>query len=268
MVNQSCPRERPYDEGVTENQFRPVKSADRTLEILEVLADSTQRLSLAHLARTLSIPKSSLHGILRTMMQRGWVETDASGSLFGLGVRSLLVGASYVQSDDVVSLCQPILDWLGNETGETAHLGRLDGTDVVYLAKRESTHPLRMFSAIGRRLPAHTTALGKALLASRPEAELRRILPAPLPVLTPHTIADIDALLSELDRVRATGVATDQEENSEGIRCFAVALHTGQPPIDAISVSVPAFRLDDNLEELIVRLLREVNNRLFTSRAS
>nr|WP_216853371.1 IclR family transcriptional regulator [Phytoactinopolyspora halotolerans] len=245
---------------MTERQFQPVKSADRTLEILEVLADSTERLSLAHLARALSIPKSSLHGILRTMVQRGWAETDPSGTYFGLGVRALLVGASYVDRDDVVSRTQPLLDRLGAETGETTHLGRLDGSDVVYLAKHESPHPLRMFSAIGRRVPAHSTALGKSLLAERSDAAVADLLPRPLPRLTANTVTDLETLLGELARVRATGHAADREESSDGICCFAVALPTTRPAVDALSVSIPAFRLDDEVERRVVDALTRVRD--------
>ncbi|WP_211300054.1 IclR family transcriptional regulator [Haloactinopolyspora alba] len=251
---------------MTDAQFQPVKSADRTLEILEVLADAPERIGLGHLARTLSIPKSSLHGILRTMVRRGWVETDDSGQLFGLGVRSLLVGASYVDRDDAVTRAQPLLDWLNAQVGETTHLGRLDGSDVVYLAKRESSHPLRMYSAIGRRLPAHATALGKALLAARDDGEVADLLPARLPTLTLNTIGDRDDLLAELDRIRAVGYAIDREENSEGIRCFAVSLRTSRPPVDAVSVSAPTLRLDTRTEQRIIDVLVQANERLLSPR--
>jgi DNA-binding IclR family transcriptional regulator len=247
---------------MTDRQFQPVKSADRTLEILETLAAAPNRLSLGGLARTLSIPKSSLHGILRTMVQRGWVETDQTGLLFGLGVRALLVGTSYIESDSTVARAQPLLEWLNAEVGETTHLGRLDGSDVVYLAKRESSHPLRMYSAIGRRLPAHSTALGKALLAQRGDAEVVDLLPSPLPRLTPSTITEVDVLLAELATTRAAGYAVDREESTTGIRCYATALPATGRSKDAISVSVPTARLDDALETRIIDLLGQVSNRL------
>lgn len=258
-AHDGCP---PYDEPVTQGQFQPVKSADRTLEILELLAESPSRSTLGHLARELAIPKSSLHGILRTMVRRGWVETDASGTLFGLGMRSLLVGTSYVESDDVVVRTQPLLDWLNEQIDETTHLGRLDGPDVVYLAKHDSSHPLRMYSAIGRRLPAHATALGKALLAARTDVEVDDIVPAVLPALTPNTITDTAGLHSELQRIRSDGFAVDREENSEGISCFAVALRTSRPPADAVSVSVPTFRLNTRREHRIIEVLSQVNERM------
>ncbi|BDZ48864.1 hypothetical protein GCM10025867_11050 [Frondihabitans sucicola] len=149
-----------------------VKSSVRTLEILETLSRSNEKRSVATLSRELSIPKSSLHGLLRTMESMGWLETDGTGTLFGLGLRALVLGNAYIESDDVVGMAQPVLDSLAEFTGETVHLGRLDGSDVVYLAKRESRHTLRLFSAVGRRLPAHATALGKAILARLPDEDV------------------------------------------------------------------------------------------------
>ncbi|GAA2401534.1 IclR family transcriptional regulator [Catellatospora methionotrophica] len=232
----------------------PVKSADRTLELLEALAEGGPR-GLVELSRELDIPKSSLHGLLRTMSQRGWVEADATGTRFGLGVRALQVGAAYLDSGDSIELVNAALDALAERFGETVHLGRLDGPNVVYIAKRESAHPLRLFSAIGRRLPAHATALGKALLAARPDGEVDRLLEWPLAALTSHTITAPDALHAELDRIRDTGHAEDREENTEGIMCLAVAVPLRSPAVDAISVSVPLARLRDTTAADIVAAL-------------
>ena len=234
-----------------------VKSAARTVEILERLAAAPERPTLGQLARDLGIPKSSLRAILQTLQGRGWVETDATGARFGLGVRALLVGAAYVDADDVVAVTAATLDQLAATFGETVHLARLDGADIVYLAKRESRHPLRLFSAIGRRLPAFTTALGKALLAERTPAEVRAAVPDPMPRLTARSITGLDQLQRELERTRARGYAVDNEENTEGIRCLAVALPRTDPPLDAISLSVPVVRLSKERErQMAAELLR------------
>lgn len=244
--------------------FQPVKSADRTLDVIETLADSEQHRTLAELSAQLSIPKSSLHGILRTMARRGWVELDSTGTRFGLGLRALRTGTAYVDRDDAVARVQPILDWLSSELGETAHLGRLDGADVVYLAKRESPHPIRLYSAIGRRLPAHATALGKSVLATRDDSAVDRLLPRELGALTSQTITDHTALLAELARCRHDGYAVDRSENSDDVQCYAVALapRNGAPTTDAVSVSIPLFRLSDDLAGQTIRCLLEVNERL------
>ena len=236
---------------------QPVKSADRVLEILEHLAVSGQRRSLSALHTDLGIPKSSLHGILRTMQQRGWIETDETGSRFGLGVRALLVGTSYIDADDVVELTRHTMDALASRTGETVHLGRLDGTEIVYLATRQSVHSLRMFSRVGRRLPAHATAMGKALLAHCGDDDLATRLPRHLAGLTDATITDHRALRDELERIRTQGYALDREEGTPGIRCIAVPLMRGGQPRDAISISVPAVRMDAGREAELIGLLGE-----------
>ena len=241
------------DDG-SSDEFRPVKSAARVLEVLEALATDGP-LNLRDLAAHLQVPKSSMHALLRTMQWRGWLETDATGTLYGLGVRSLLAGSAYVDSDPVVRQTAPVLDQLAQQTGETIHLGRLEGSDVVYLAKRESTHPLRLFSSVGRRLPAHSVALGKALLAEMaPEAALT-CLPPELPAFTPKTITDRTRLLDELDRIRRIGYAVDDEESAADLRCFGVALRQRSGTRDAISISVPVVRLSEEREQEIVTLL-------------
>lgn len=246
---------------------QPVKSADRTLEVLETLADRPGRQSLGELARVLDIPKSSLHGLLRTMVRRGWVETDATGSRFGLGVRALQVGAAYVDADDTVGLLAGVLDTLSAEFGETVHLGRLDGPNVVYIAKRESVHPLRLFSSIGRHLPAHATALGKALLAGLDDTAVEGLLSWPLPALTGRTLTTSEQLRAELADIRRRGYATDREENTDGIVCFAMAVPLRSPATDAISLSVPVARLASDSEPRVVAALRRAMARVGAARS-
>jgi DNA-binding IclR family transcriptional regulator len=244
-----------------------VKSADRTLEVLELLAASPTRRGLGELARELDIPKSSLHGLLRTMVARGWVEADATGTRFGLGLRALQVGAAYLDTDDVVGLLRGILDELAAQFGETVHLGRLDGASVVYLAKRESIHPLRLFSAIGRRLPAHATALGKALLAERSDDEADRLLSWPLARLTPRTLTDAAAFHGDLAEIRRRGYAVDHQENSDGIVCFGAALPLRVPAVDALSISMPASRITDDTERRIAQALRRAADQACAARS-
>jgi IclR family transcriptional regulator, acetate operon repressor len=127
---------------------------------------------------------------------------------------------------------------------------------------RASRHYLRPFSRVGRRLPASTTSLGKAILATRDDAEVRALLPAELPSLTRHTIVDPAELVADLRGVREQGYAVDREENTEGLRCFGVALHITDPPRDAISCSVPIPRLTPEREKDIAACLLEARDRI------
>jgi DNA-binding IclR family transcriptional regulator len=247
--------------------FQPVKSAGRTLDLLELLADEPRPWTLVDLARELGIPKSSLHGLLRTLTARGWVRTDDTGTRFRLGMRALRVGAAYLDGDDAVGVIGGILDELSRRFGEAVHLGRLDGDQVVYLAKRDSVHRLRLYSAIGRRLPAHATALGKALLAEHPDSAADRMVSWPLARLTPHTVTDPLAFRATLAEVRARGYAVDREENAEGINCLAMAVPLAVPAVDAVSISVPVARLEPELEASIVGALRELVGGLARTRS-
>jgi IclR family transcriptional regulator, acetate operon repressor len=240
---------------VTNSDITPVKSAARTVELLEFLGRTRGKRSLADLHESLGYPKSSLYVLLQTLLQFGWVETDATGTLYGIGARALLVGTAYLDGDEMVKLSGAALDRLARVTTETVHLARLDRSDVVYLATRESEHYLRPFSRVGRRLPAHSTALGKALLAERTDEVLRELLPDRMEALTERTCVSRDVLLEELARTRRRGYAAEREENTVGLACFAVAIRSREPATDAISCSIPLARLSPARSRDIVSAL-------------
>jgi DNA-binding IclR family transcriptional regulator len=238
---------------------RKVKSAVRTVELLEFLAARPDRPArIREICAALGMPRSSAHALLRTLVDAGWVRSDASGAQYAIGVRALLVGTSYLDSDPYLPLIAPFLDDLRAELDETFHIGRLDGTDIVYLATRESRQYSRSTNRVGRRLPAYACALGKALLAERFGVERDGAIPAVLTPLTPRTLTTRAELNDALDEARLRGYATDDEENTSGVRCFAVALPYQQPAQDAISASVPVSRLTPGRQREIVDALRMV----------
>ncbi|MFB1295776.1 IclR family transcriptional regulator [Mycobacterium sp. pW049] len=236
---------------------RKVKSAVRTVELLEYLsARHDEPARLREISDALDMPRSSAHALLRTLVAQGWVRSDPSGTLYGIGIRALLVGTSYLDSDPYLPLITPFLEELRADLDETFHLGRLDGTDIVYLATRESQQYLRVSNRVGRRLPAYTTSLGKVLLAERFGAQRDEHVPSALKSLTQHTITDRAQLDHELDEARIRGYACDNEENTVGLRCFAVPLRYCKPAQDAISASVPVDRLTPQRQRDIVDALR------------
>ena len=242
---------------------RKVKSAVRTVELLEYLAgrhDEPAR--LREISDALDMPRSSAHALLRTLVGQGWVRSDPSGTLYGIGIRALLVGTSYLDSDPYLPLIIPFLDDLRATLDETFHLGRLDGTDIVYLATRESQQYARTANRVGRRLPAYATSLGKALLAEQFGVERERHIPSALTPLTPQTITERAVLDSQLDEVRIRGYARDDEENTSGVSCFAVPLHYCRPAQDAISASIPVSRLSPQREREIIDALQSTGDKV------
>ncbi len=240
---------------------REVKSAARTVELLTLLAERGSRPTrLRDLSDALGAPRSSTYALLRTLVDRGWVRTDASGTLYSVGVQSLLVGTTYLDVDPVLRFVQPQISEVGGQLDETIHYSRLLGSDIVYLATHESSHYIRPVTRVGRRVPAYSAAMGKALLAERLDLEgpdaLEGHLPGVLTPVTPATLIDRADLVADLERTRDRGYAIDREESLAGIACFAFPLRLTTVPLDAISASVPLERLRQGREAEIVEALR------------
>ncbi len=239
----------------------PVKSAARALDLLDEIAAHGPGTQL-QLSTRLSIPKSSLHALLRTMTSRGWLQTDPTGSVYMLGIHSLVVSSAYLDGDPVLARAAALMDEVAAATEETVHLGRLDGAHVIYAAERKSKHPLHMVFAVGRRLPAYSTSLGRAMLAERPEAVRAELVPDQIEPITTHTTTDKDAVLAIISEAARLGYARESEESCMGVRCFGVALPFTRVAVDALSVAVPISRLDGGREDFIIETLLSVKARL------
>lgn len=236
---------------------RPVKSALHTIEVLEYLASRNEEPArLRDIGDDLGIPRSSLYALLRTLSDRGWIRRDTTGTLYTIGIRALMAGTTYIDSDPYLRAAMPWLEELNRELDETVHYGRLDGSDVVYLTTKESSQYLRYINRVGRRLPASVTAMGKAILADWLDVDLDAHLQDPLPQVTAHSLTSVDHLRADLEATRQRGYAIDVEENSLGIHCFGFVLHSASPATDAISCSVPLARLTPQREEQIVDALK------------
>ena len=145
-----------------------------------------------------------------------------------------------------------------HELRETMHMGRLDGTQIVYLLTVESHEYRRSNHRVGRRLEAIHTALGKAVLSTRPDTALGS-LPEPL---TPGSLTSLKAARADLELTRTRGYATDNEENTPGLRCFGVALRYSTPVRDSISCSIPIERLTPARERTIIDTLLTIRERI------
>lgn len=244
---------------------RPVKSAMQMVRVMEFLGSrASNPARIREISVSTGIPRSSLYALLRTLLESGWVRRDPSGSLYRVGIRALMTGVAYLDSDETIRVVKPWMDNLSQELDETLHLGRLDGTDIVYLATKESSQYLRPINRVGRRIPASTTSLGKALLAWQPPEHLDEHLVEPLPQLTVNTITDRAILERELAHIRTRGYAVDNEENTTGVKCFGFALRIENPPIDAISCSIPLARLTPTRERIIVEKMAQAIESLET----
>lgn len=223
-----------------------VKSAERVLDLFELLAREPAGLSFPQIQQRLQLPKSSLHELLQVLVGRSFLEFDSQQRTYVLGLRLWEAGQAYPQHHQLVREARPIMDGVVHEINETVQLAKLDGIENVYLDKVDCSHPLRLQSDVGKRLYAHATGLGKAMLAFLPPDELaRRFKGQTLPRFTANTIADLGALEAELDATRARGFACDDQEYTPGLRCVAIPIRDAREQIvAAMSVSIPILRAD------------------------
>jgi DNA-binding IclR family transcriptional regulator len=234
-----------------------VKSADRALVILEYLAAGRVPRSPTEIAENLRIPRSSLHGLLRTLQSRGWVTMEEGdfGLRYRIGPQALTVGGAYLLSDEIVRRSAAVMDGLSLDLGETIHLGELQGSEVLYLAKRDARHNLRLMTGVGVRVPAFETGLGKMLLSDLDQRALEALFSGPRSPMTAKSLVSNADLFADLVATEARGYAIDDEESTEGVRCFAFALGGARPRRYAISCSVPTARLDAEFESRVLACL-------------
>jgi DNA-binding IclR family transcriptional regulator len=222
----------------------PVKSAGRVLDLIEELAAAPEGLPFGDLSRHLGLPKSSLHGLLTVLTERGYVAFDPEQRMYSLGIRVWEAGQAYVSHHNLEREALPVMRRVVEAINETVQLAVLDGIENVYLAKVDCSHPLRLQSEIGKRLHAHATGLGKVLLAFLPPDELRdRLAGQSLPLFTSNTIRDLDTLLPTLDEIRRRGFAMDNQEYTPGLVCVAVPIFDRDDRVPvALSASIPLSR--------------------------
>ena len=232
-----------------------VQSIERALDLLETLADGGVALGLSELAAASGLPLPTVHRLMRTLVNRGYVRQEASRR-YTLGSRLISLGET--SSRMLGTWLRPFLAQLVRLTGETANLAMLDGDEVVYLAQVPSPHQMRMFTEPGRRVSTHCTAVGKALLAQLPPGQVRALLErSGMPALTPATITDPDLLLAHLEVIRKQGYAVDEGEQEIGVRCFAMAI-PGAPAALAISTSGPQARMTADAATRVVPALKRI----------
>jgi IclR family transcriptional regulator, KDG regulon repressor len=236
-----------------------VPALSRGLDILELFLGGDQELAAPDVIARLGLPRTTAYELLQTLAARGYLEPVAgSRGAFRLGVRTFELGTAYGESIDLVREAGKTVRQITELTGETSHAAVLSDTDVFYVARAESGHAVKTVSAVGRRLPAHATGVGKALLGTLTEDEVRaRFGAGQLPVLTKRTIASLDALAAELRRVRASGLAWDFCESNEDVCCVAVVVYDQSGPAAAISVSVPIVRWSPLTAIQYARVVRE-----------
>ncbi len=231
-----------------------VQSLDRAFALLEIMADADGEISLSQLADSSGLPLPTIHRLIRTLVDNGYVRQLPSRR-YALGPR--LIGLGESASRMLGTWARPHLAHLVEELGETANLAMLDGDKVVYVAQVPSPHAMRMFTEVGRRVLPHSAGVGKALLAQLSDNEtLSTVSRTGMPPATDRTITTPEAFANEMARVRATGYAIDDGEQEIGVRCVAVPVQGG-PAMMAVSISGPESRVSWDFVERAAPIVQQ-----------
>ena len=220
-----------------------VQSLERAFAILETMADAGGVISLSQLANDAQLPLPTIHRLVRTLVDLGYVRQEASRQ-YSLGPRLIRLGET--TSRMVSRWARPHMERLAHELGESVNLAMLDGDQVVYIGQvMASRNSMRMFTEVGRRVLPHSTGVGKAIMADMDPEQVKAILARTgMPARTEHTITDPEAFAAELGRTRARGYALDEGEQEVGVRCVAVVV-PDTPQRLALSLSGPVTRVTD-----------------------
>ena len=222
-----------------------VQSLDRALDLLEALA-SADELGVSDIASRTGLVPSTAHRLLGTLVARGYAAQSPASGRYLLGYKLLeLTSGLQDRLGRLRTAARPHLEAIQSETGETTNLVVLEGRDVVYVDSVSGTRSVRLFTEIGRAIPAHTSGAGKALLAWRDPADIEALLgPGPFAASTSRTLVSLDALQEDFMRIRRRGYSTDNEEHELGVACVATPIfdHAGLP-LAAISISGPTPRI-------------------------
>jgi DNA-binding IclR family transcriptional regulator len=217
----------------------PVKSADRTLDVFELLAAEPQGLTVSEISDRLGLARSSTHGLVRTLHSRGYL-MENGGRRFHLGARLIQLGLNVVDRLELRATARAPLERLVSETHDTALLVVPDHGDLLYVDKVTSdARDVRADPRVSSRRPLHCSSLGKALLAAVDDETVLRIVKVTgFEPATDFSIRDRRALLADLEITRRRGYAVDQQEAVMGVWCVGAPVrdHAGRP-VGAISLS-------------------------------
>jgi DNA-binding IclR family transcriptional regulator len=236
-----------------------VKSADRVLDLFELLARRSQAISHTDMAAALGIPKSSLSQLLKNLTARGYLDYSAASRGYRLGEALTRLAGHALQGHSILAIIEPVLAGITAATSESSAFNQLSGSQSEVVASVSSSQRLVSHMRKGDLAPLYATSGGKALLAFMPEAEREAYLRSVrFQAITPATIRNAKELRRQIQAVRETGVATVREEFTPGISGVAMpVLASSGVVLGSINVAVPSVRFNDAAHERILKALNE-----------
>lgn len=230
-----------------------VKSADRVIQILEIVGTKERGCTHKELSSTLNIPKSSLTSLLNTLVASNYLSANGDGRRFTLGPQLLVLTGRYLSRLDLVRVGQPVIDRLAAEIDEATEIGVIRDQEVMIIASADCTRLIKRAIQIGERAPLYATAAGKAILAFLPQDQIEQYINSTeLTALTPKTITSAARLQRELGQISQKKLAYSREELNEGIIAMAAPIFNIHGLAAAsIVVPIPKIRFNRTAEKRI-----------------
>lgn len=223
----------------------PASMVDRIVLIMKIIERSSGALTLGQISARSHLPRSSVYRIVNKLVLAGWL--DRRDRSYILGLRMFEMGSQVQHPSRITQLSRPLLQQLRAATGHVVHLGVLDVHDVVYLEKVGGTFANTLPSKVGGRLPAHCTALGKALLAYSPAELIDDYAAHGLRHQTSSSIVDARELKAAMVQIRNNGYSIESGEAVKGVQCMGAPIFEFARPVASISVCGPAQEFNLNL---------------------
>ncbi|NLY45573.1 MAG: IclR family transcriptional regulator [Tissierella sp.] len=236
-----------------------VQSVDRTLSILELIADYNEGLGITEISEKVELHKSTVHRLLGTLIYKGYVIQDQQTNKYKLTTKLFELGNKVIEDIDILKASKDYTKALMESLNEVVHVVIRDKYDIVYIDKVEADNNIRMASKVGRRSPLYCTSVGKAMLAYMDEEEVNKVWNnSNIVKLTEKTITDYNMFIKELSKVKLQGYAEDDEENELGVRCIGAPVFNFRGEVEgAISISGPAIRVTkDRIDEIAKEVIK------------
>lgn len=238
-----------------------IETVDRALQILE-LFESEPSLGLIEISQKLELSKSTVHRLLKTLEERGYIFQEPTTRKYRLGVKLIHLGLNLLNQMDIRKIAQPVMKNLVSLVSETTTLVILNNCDGICIEKIDSPHRIRIFTEVGRIIPLYAGALGKAILAYLPEERIRRILKIKRNEISPKVLEDgPDNILKDLEKIREMGYAVSFGELTPGAAGLAAPIknHFGEV-IASLGFAGPANRFSSrDLVELTTVLIESAD---------
>jgi len=245
-----------------------VQSLTRGLSLLEALARAEGGLTLTDVSQRVQLAPSTAHRLLATLEKMGYVYQSGELGRWYVGLQAFTVGTSFLANRDFVAQSHPYMRRLMEQSGETANLGILDGTEAVFIDQVQCRETMRTIVKLGSRVPLHASGVGKAIFAAMPDDEIEAILKVKgLPRITANTITSPETMWASIRVIRQRGWSFDDEEHALATRCVAAPIYNEHAEVlGAISLAGPSSRLPDErikqLGSLVAHTAEDLTHRL------